>query len=265
MTHSWKVVPLSEGQLKDVRSEDVLDGGLFRKCETYRGGGGYDKFPTISESYFGIAHHSQFIVQLQGCNLDCPYCYVTREGVWGQAERISTATLVEAFQRAHYTHGVTVFHLMGGAPALQLKHWPELITALHAVCDFNWVFHSDLMLSEGHYDAGTLTALHQSGGLVLFAVDIKGLTAEEHFRNTRKPWNPSLFWYNLELLERYSVPYYFTFTNISEVNCIAFWEKYTVRWPTRVMRRQKESFQIDLIDYDALPFVDRVPWGVQTK
>jgi hypothetical protein len=30
----WPVVPLCEAQLKDVRPEDVLEGGLYRKCDT---------------------------------------------------------------------------------------------------------------------------------------------------------------------------------------------------------------------------------------
>ena len=25
----------------------------------------------------------QFVVQLRGCVLNCPYCYVTQDGVWG--------------------------------------------------------------------------------------------------------------------------------------------------------------------------------------
>lgn len=41
----WPVVPLSEGQLKDVNPADILEEGLYRKCDTYRGGGGYDQFP----------------------------------------------------------------------------------------------------------------------------------------------------------------------------------------------------------------------------
>jgi hypothetical protein len=43
----WKVVPLSPGQLLDVRPEDILNDGHFRRCNTYRGGGGYDQFPRL--------------------------------------------------------------------------------------------------------------------------------------------------------------------------------------------------------------------------
>ena len=108
--HKWKVVPLSLNQLRDVRKEDVLEDGIFRKCDTYRGGGGYDQFPIICEKRLGERRHHQFVVQLFGCNLDCPYCYVTREGVWGEPIQITTEQLVQAFQRSVQE----VFHLMGG-------------------------------------------------------------------------------------------------------------------------------------------------------
>ncbi len=60
----WKVVPISKGQKKDVRKEDLLEGEHFRKCSTYRGGGGYDKFPEYCEKILGVRHSEQFIVQL---------------------------------------------------------------------------------------------------------------------------------------------------------------------------------------------------------
>ncbi len=82
----WKVVPLSEGQLQDVNPKDILEDGLYRMCNSYKGGGGYDKFPDFVQHFYRLEkdkYSKQFIVQLFGCNLDCPYCYVTREGVWG--------------------------------------------------------------------------------------------------------------------------------------------------------------------------------------
>jgi hypothetical protein len=32
---NWPVVPLSEKQLKDVNPEDILENGLYRKCNIY--------------------------------------------------------------------------------------------------------------------------------------------------------------------------------------------------------------------------------------
>jgi hypothetical protein len=65
----WKVVPISKYQQLDVNHLVLLDGGAFRKCNTYKGGGGYDQFPAICERRLGKRLHQQFIVQLYGCNL----------------------------------------------------------------------------------------------------------------------------------------------------------------------------------------------------
>lgn len=257
--HQWKVARLSRGQLQDVRPDDVLASGWFRICETYRGGGGYDEFPIIAERRWGRAHHIQFVVQLFGCHLDCPYCYVTREGVWGEHKRFSTADLVEAFASAHRERGVSVFHLMGGAPALQLKFWPELIDALEQL-DFDWVFHSDLLLTEAPYDERVLRGVSRTR--CLFAVDVKGLTAEEHLRNTRKPFRESLFWENLARVEAARAPYYTTFTNVEFPN--VYWDRFRQHWPDRLAEAQRDAFNIGLIKYKAIPYVDEVKWGLGT-
>lgn len=254
---SFKVVRLSEGQLHDVRPDDVLADGWFRLCETYRGGGGYDLFPDIARRRLGYAHHRQFVVQLLGCHLDCPYCYVTREGVWGEHRRFSARELVAAFIDAFHEHGTTVFHLMGGAPALSMKHWPSLISEFEAKAPAGCAFHSDLLLTEGIYDADTLRAI--SRPQCLYAADVKGLTPEEHLRNTRKPFDEALFWENLDKLERVGMPYYLTFTAVGDPE--PFWQRFQRLYPGTYATRRSEAFTIDLIDYDALPFVDRVPWG----
>ena len=84
--YKWKVVPLCEEQLKDVRNEDILDNGNMRKCNTYRGGGGYDQFPNILKKRLNIEleNYEQLIIQLYGCNLSCPYCYVTKNGIFNK-------------------------------------------------------------------------------------------------------------------------------------------------------------------------------------
>jgi MoaA/NifB/PqqE/SkfB family radical SAM enzyme len=244
---TWRVVPLSKGQLKDVRSEDILNNGHFRKCNTYRGGGGYDQFPIIAEKIFGRRYHKQFIVQLFGCNLDCPYCYVTRAGVWGKPVSYTSKELVSRFLES----GQETFHLMGGAPALYIDHWTDIMKLLP-----NHPFHSDIMLSEKEYDLNNLKNIASIGN-GLFAVNIKGMTPEEHLKNTRKPFLEDRMWRNLHKVVESKVDFYFTFTNVSKENQKAFWQKYSfLDGATR-----KDSFSIDLIEYDALPYVDEVPWG----
>ncbi len=238
---AWKVVPLSEGQLKDVRPEDVLDGGDFRRCSSYRGGGGYDRFPEYCEQFTGLRHSEQFVVQLYGCNLDCPYCYVTRAGVWGQPKEYTTGELVDAFVRS----GQETFHLMGGAPALYMHEWSELIDALPV----GTTFHSDLMLTERTYDPGILRKINRRN--CVYAVSIKGLTYEEHLRNTRKPFHQGRFWANLYDEVQVGLQVNFTFTNVDRSKASEFMEEFP----------DHDHFHIDLIEYEALTNVDDVPWG----
>ena len=251
MMHSWKVVPISEQQRLDVRPSDLVEGGDMRVCSTYRGGGGYDDFPKLAAAR-GLADHpsqadTQLVVQLRGCNLDCPYCYVTRAGVWGEPVRYTTDELAAAYARAAESHGANVFHLMGGAPALQLRHWPELLDALGG----DVIFHSDLMLSESRYGERSLRELDRPN--VLLAVSVKGLSPDEWARNTRKDMDPGLMRRNMlavsELLPRDR--WYLTFTNVDPDYRRAFMEEYGVDY----------SLNIDLIEYNALPRVDDVPWG----
>ena len=253
MTKMWSVVPLSKGQLLDVRPEDVLEDGLFRRCATYRGGGGYDQFPHIAARRLGgqpDLYAEQFIVQLRGCNLDCHYCYVTRAGVWGRPKRVSTEGLVEAYVRS----GLPVFHLMGGAPALQLPWWRELIEELSRVAPW-FVFHSDLMLTERPYWQHARTIVHPR---CLYAIDIKGLTKDDWLTNTRRPLDEDLFWTNWIVLQEHSVPAYVTFTGVDDLAIERFWEKAGTRGIDDGWR--ENAFNIGLIDYNATSHVDDVEW-----
>lgn len=250
---NWKVVPLSRGQLLDVREEDILNGGLYRSCDTKRGGGGYDQFSEICMKRLGWKARHQFVVQLFGCNLDCPYCYVTREGVWGKYEQVSTKQMVDAFIKSD----LQVFHLMGGAPALSIVRWPEIIGELarrKKLLHRKWVFHSDMMLTEVNYPPDALQYLRCARDHVLIAVNIKGYDNEEWIANTRKHPNWQRFERNLRMLSFTGVPFYITFTNVSQENIRRFWIEHQ-DLPSI------ESFDIDLIDYNAITHVDDVPWG----
>jgi pyruvate-formate lyase-activating enzyme len=244
----WKVVPISKYQRLDVHPEDLLHGGDFRKCETYRGGGGYDKFPDICEKRLGRRLHTQFVVQLFGCNLDCPYCYVTRSGVWGKWKEYTTERLVKAFEAS----GQEIFHLMGGAPALYVDNWDEIIRALPKSA----VFHSDFLLTERPYRMHTLSWLSDERDRCLFAVDIKGTTKEDYEKNTRKPFVEGLFWANLERLHVAQVPFYLTFTNPDMTHYEEMCAKLREKFGPDILA---DSFIIPLIEYDAVPYVDLVP------
>lgn len=242
--YRWNVVPMCEAQLQDIDPKDVLEGGLYRKCNTYKGGGGYDQFPVIYNKRFGKHDglNNQFVVQLQGCPLRCPYCYVTSEGIDGPSVGVYTDELVHAYRRS----GCSVFHLMGGAPALYLEQWPELIEALDGA-----VFHSDLLLLEGEYSYVTLqkiAALRNS----LYAVSIKGSTLEEYKRLTGTSVDMQLLWRNLDRIVHAGLPMYMTYTGMTTASIDRF---------TRELRHRhfssdilEDAFAITLMHYKALDF-----------
>jgi len=237
--YKWKVVPLCKEQLLDIKPEDVIPGGIFRTCDVYKSGGGYDKFPEICKNRLGReTSPKQFVVQLYGCHLKCPYCYVTENGVWGKPILYSLEELLNAF----YTSGCEVFHLMGGSPALYLNYWSNIIDNL----PFRYVFHSDLLLTEGYYNEDTLKAISMPN--CLYAVNIKGVTPEDYERNTRCKLDDHMFWHNFDKIVEVGVPFYLTFTNPRMIFYDEFIEKLKYMYGNEIM---KDSFIIDLIEYDA--------------
>lgn len=241
--YKWQVMHLCERQKRDINPKDILNDGLYRRCNTYKGGGGYDKFPHIYEMRTGQKgnYNEQFVVQLKGCPLRCPYCYVTVDGVHhGEYSLISTEQLVKDFNNIK----LPVFHLMGGAPALYIEHWKEILDKL----DSGVVFHSDLLLVEGKYPGDTIKDL-ASYKNSLYAVSIKGGDAVEFKRNTGVELNERLFWDNFDTIVDCGLPFYLTYTGMTEQSTEYFKKLVTKRYDKQVLR---DSFSIQLIQYDAL-------------
>ena len=242
--HKWRVCPIQGRQLRDVRKEDIY--GDFRLCNTYRGGGGYDQFPKIAEKRcipcdgdIGL----QFVVQLFGCPLDCFYCYVTRDGIFGEYREYTTRELVGAYYNAFLEHRPGVFHLMGGAPALYHKWWHEIVDLL----DENTIFHSDLLLTEVDYDIDALRKVNR--GNCLFAVDIKGVSADNYQWNTGREFPAERFWFNMYAVIDSGIDFYITFTNPDPFDLDVFRERLEARYGKHIL---DDHFVIDLIEYDAL-------------
>lgn len=240
----WNVMKLCDAQLRDINPADVLNNGLYRKCNTYKGGGGYDQFPAIYAKRNNIAEtglNNQFVVQLRGCPLRCPYCYVTQEGVsTGECVDVSTDDLIKDYNDSN----CHVFHLMGGAPALYMENWAELIHGLN-----DSIFHSDFLLLEKSYD---ISVLKEIAGYknALYAVSIKGSTPEEFKKNTGVDLNERLLFSNLEKLYSYKIPFYITFTGMSDESIQTFKNKaLTLLGNNDIFR---DSFKIDLVHYKAL-------------
>jgi len=242
--YKWKVCPIQGRQLKDVRPEDIF--GDFRICNTYRGGGGYDQFPKIAKKR-GLTCKGdiglQFVVQLYGCKLDCPYCYVTKEGIHGEVKKYTSEQLLGAYGRAFIARQPGIFHLMGGAPALYHHAWSELIDVIPE----NVIFHSDLMLTEKRYNFSDLFRCNRRN--TLYAVNIKGVTPEDYYRNTRREFKKKLFWGNLYRLIDARTPFYLTFTNPDKDHLDEFKDDLVRRFGDNIL---DDHFVIDLINYEAL-------------
>jgi hypothetical protein len=141
---------------------------------------------------------------------------------------------------------------MGGAPALYLDSWHEIVSRLP-----KWaVFHSDFLLVERPYRMHTLSYLADHRDSCLFAVDIKGTSREDFERNTRKPYQEELLWANLDRMVTAEVPFYLTFTNPDMSRYSEFCTRLKERFGEGVLA---DSFIIPLIGYRAVPFVDLVP------
>ena len=149
---------------------------------------------------------------------------------------------------------------MGGAPALQIQNWKYILDLLP-----EWaVFHSDIMLSEKPYKDEWINSIAKRNAI--YAVDIKGLDQTEHLENTRKPFPEKLFYNNLDKIMSHvdnGLKFYFTFTNINRKN-INWFLNYISGYKNGKEIADK-SFEIDLIEYNALEDVDNVPWGNNPK
>ena len=247
MEEEFKVCPVQGRQLKDVRAEDIFED--FRICKTYRGGGGYDQFPAIAlkrglftPDIFGRMD-TQFVVQLHGCHLRCPYCYVTRDGVYGDTVTYYTSEIIETFHEAYYQHDVGVFHMMGGAPALHMHKWPSVIQQLYP----KYLFHSDLLLTEEYYDEEVLHDIAMPN--CLYAVNIKGFRNEDYECNTGCKIDWPMFWTNLGRVIGSGVNFYLTFTNPDLSYMEDFKSEVAAIHGPEIL---EDSFVIELKDYDAL-------------
>jgi len=243
----WKVVPLCNKQLRDINKNDILHNGYFRKCNTYKSGGGYDKFPKIAEKRLNMNGNNQFVVQLYGCSLSCPYCYVTRDGIYGEYKTFTTNELIDCFIESKQD----VFHLMGGSPALYIENWYDIIDKLPK----DKIFHSDLLLVEKKYDIDTLKSISKNN--CLYAVSIKGYDEEDFYRNTNVKFNKKLFWNNFDVIINvwinFNLEFYLTFINCNKDKKEMFWHKLCIRYGCDIADMiLEDSFEIDLIDYDAL-------------
>ena len=243
MNLKWKVEKICDKQLRDVNPKDLVEDGLYRLCDVYKSGGGYDKLPNIIASRFNYNiedYRRQFVVQLKGCVMKCPYCYVTPDGINGTPVLKTTNELVESYLKT----GVNVFHLMGGSPAIYIKDWNVLINRLLEIKP-QTIFHSDLLLQESFYTKEIIDSISMPNSV--YAISIKGANKDEYLKNTGIQLKEDMLINNLDIIRKSSLNYYFTFTGMTEDGVEEFCKKYNI-----TEKMLKDSFIIKLIEYDAL-------------
>lgn len=218
MNFMWPVVPICNRQKLDINEQDLLFNGIFRKCNIYKGGGGYDKFSEIYKERFNYTPNpTQFVVQLKGCHLNCWYCYITRDGINGQPKYINSGALIEYYKNT----SLEVFHLMGGAPALYLENWKE-------IADKVKIFHSDFLLIEKLYKSKWVKDLPR-----LHAVSLKNFNV-----------NDKLLFKNMDTLINCGVNFYLTFTGTP-----IYKNKIKQRYGNHIL---DDAIYIDIINYKAI-------------
>jgi uncharacterized Fe-S cluster-containing radical SAM superfamily protein len=108
-----------------------------------------DKSPFRMANLFGgnwQDYNNHFIVQVSGCPLSCPYCYVDNL----KPDRFYTSKeLVNKF--IHFKkqfNNINVFHLMGGAPGVFCSVWPDLRSELDLSGSTDVILFSDVIFVE---------------------------------------------------------------------------------------------------------------------
>ena len=190
----------------------------FHICNTHSS----DQFPTIAKKR-GLLHklikgdlNKQFVVQLHGCIVKCPYYHTIKSS---KPTKYYFNELVEEFGRAYKEHNVGVFHMVGGAPSLLMKDWcsiPMHLFPFH-------LFTSNLLLTEGKYDSSVLYTMGIKNAL--YTINIKGVNSIDYKKNTGVNIDWLLFWNNFDKVLKSKLQFYVVFTNPDPEGIDKFKEK----------------------------------------
>jgi len=152
-----------------------------------------DKSPYRMAKMFGgtwAAYNNHFVVQVAGCPLDCPYCYVDNLEPDIDVSAVTLVALFKAFRdqaAVDFKVPLNVFHLMGGAPAVYCKFWPELREELdHQGCE-DVVLFSNTILVERHAHQVCPWEYMKLPRLIVEGC-LKGTNPNNFWRNTGKDW-----------------------------------------------------------------------------
>lgn len=142
-----------------IQMEDVLRSGLeihndfARTCTVAKGDPPAspigDTTPWILEKRYGHSWkhwNRQFVVQVAGCPLECPYCYIDNLSA-GMA--ITIEEMISWYREFRYrVHELNIFHFMGGCPGAHAHYWPIIRQELDEAGFEDSVLVTDAILVE---------------------------------------------------------------------------------------------------------------------
>ncbi len=163
-----------------------------------------DKSPYRMAEIFGgdwQDYDNHFIVQVAGCPLNCPYCYVDNL----KADLSMNADeLVDKFiefkkkVEPKFNIKLKVFHFMGGAPAIHCEFWKELRDSLDKKGLKDTVLFSDVILVENRFLKNKPWEFLNLHHFILTGC-LKGTSKENFIKNT----GSDLFQESLKELDNY--------------------------------------------------------------
>lgn len=151
---------------------DIGDRSPFRMAELFGG------------SWQDYNHH--YVIQLAGCPLDCPYCYVDNLEA---NTYFSAVSLVESYKAVRFEastkFGVSlkVLHVMGGAPAVYCEFWPKLRMELDEQGLDDVIIFSNVILVENWFH-GVEPWLYMNIQNFIVEGCLKGTNRKNFIRNT---------------------------------------------------------------------------------
>ena len=193
-------------QLKDVQNSTGLKhyNEYYRLCEVIKEPKAFDNrgdcSPYRMADLFGgnwIDYNFHFIVQVAGCPLRCPYCYVDNMKVDQQITAFQLVQDFIQFRKAvlmKYEINLQVFHLMGGDPGLYAFIWPQLRSLLDELGQQDVILFSDVVFVENH-KTGIKPWKYLDIKRFLLTGCLKGVNPENFHKNT------GLSWFNIAIKE----------------------------------------------------------------
>lgn len=240
------IMPVGKVQSTDIRDEHKF--GYFRICASYKDPNhkkGYDKFPDFATIKFGgnpSFWNYHLIVQLRGCPLKCPYCYVDDEGIEGLTPiNLTPEELVlKAKKILNDDNRLNVFHLMGGAPGLYIRFWSEILDVMNKVNLNKVLFHSDIILVEPEIVNSFYLNLKKIKNFKnhLIAVCVKGITDENLIENTGiKNLKYYKYFENLNNVISTGINYYITLINPDVKELPNFLDSLIKNWGANIINK----------------------------